>query len=66
MTKEELLKRIAVLEDAAKFNYDNLMILERNRQKAWDENKILKVQANCPYTHMQGDTCTKCGWFYGN
>lgn len=42
MTEEEYLKKIEVLEQARKFNHDNLMILERDRQKAWEENKLLK------------------------
>ena len=46
MTNEELLKKIEVLEEAQKFNYNNLMILERDRQKAWEENKQLKEQLN--------------------
>ena len=36
------LEKIEVLEQARKFNHDNLMILERDRQKAWEENKLLK------------------------
>ena len=44
MTEEELLKKIEVLEQAGKFNHDNLMILERDRQKAWEENKLLKKE----------------------
>ena len=43
-TEDELLKRIAVLEEARIFNHDNLMILERDRQKAWAENKLLKEE----------------------
>ena len=44
MTEEEYLKKIEVLEQARKFNHDNLMILERDRQKAWEENKLLKKE----------------------
>ena len=44
MTEEEYLKRIAVLEEARIFNHDNLMIIERDRQKAWAENKLLKEE----------------------
>jgi len=44
MTEEEYLKRLEVLEQARKFNHDNLMILERDRQKAWEENKLLKEE----------------------
>ena len=33
-------------------------------RRLYEENIILKQQANCAYHHMKGVTCTKCGWFY--
>ena len=31
---------------AQEYSHKNLMILERNRQKAWEENKQLREQLN--------------------
>ena len=63
-TLTELEQKLKVSKEAQQYSHDNLMILERDRQKAWDKTKELQLQADCGYEHAHGVTCKKCGWYY--
>jgi hypothetical protein len=38
--------KLAAAIQAQEYSHANLMILERDRQKAWEENKILREKLN--------------------